>query len=38
MGQITVVIGDRLGKGKKLARALKAQVEKPLSFPAWRPT
>lgn len=36
MGQITVVIGDRLGKGQKSARALKTQAEKRWLSPAWR--
>lgn len=38
MGQITVVIGDRLEKGKKLAKALKVQAEKRWSSPASRRT
>ncbi len=39
MGQITVVIGDRLGKGQKVAaKALKTQADARWSSRAWRRT
>ena len=38
MEQITVVIGDRPGKGQKVAAGVEKQVDARLSYRAWRQT